>query len=91
MAGRGIDGCPSLLWSAVLPASTELILPSDRFDLTIARDPQGNISTVTFDGRGYGHGVGMCQCGAIGRARAGWTCEQILTHYYTDVAIKKLY
>ena len=33
-------------------------------------------------GRGYGHGVGMCQCGAQGMARQGKTAEQILFHYY---------
>jgi stage II sporulation protein D len=33
-------------------------------------------------GRGFGHGVGMCQCGAEGMARAGETCEQILSYYY---------
>ena len=33
-------------------------------------------------GRGWGHGVGMCQCGAEGMARQGKTTEQILAHYY---------
>ena len=33
-------------------------------------------------GRGWGHGVGMCQCGAEGMARQGQTVEQILSHYY---------
>ena len=33
-------------------------------------------------GRGWGHGVGMCQCGAEGMARQGRTAEQILSHYY---------
>jgi SpoIID/LytB domain protein len=39
-------------------------------------------STVTFHGRGYGHGVGLSQYGARGRALAGQTAEQILAHYY---------
>ncbi len=39
-------------------------------------------SNVTFYGRGYGHGVGMSQYGAKGRALAGQTTEQILAHYY---------
>jgi stage II sporulation protein D len=34
------------------------------------------------DGRGWGHGVGMCQAGAIGRARAGQKYSQILAVYY---------
>ena len=33
-------------------------------------------------GRGYGHGVGMCQCGAEGMARAGKKARQILRFYY---------
>jgi stage II sporulation protein D len=34
------------------------------------------------DGRGWGHGVGMCQAGAVGRARAGQSYSQILAAYY---------
>jgi SpoIID/LytB domain protein len=37
---------------------------------------------VRFRGGGWGHGVGLCQEGAAGRARAGQTYQQILTHYY---------
>ena len=50
------------------------------------RDP-----VITFRGQGYGHGVGMCQCGAIGLARQGWPYDSILTHYYTGVDVRKLY
>ncbi len=39
-------------------------------------------ANVTFYGRGYGHGVGLSQYGAKGRALAGQTTEQILAHYY---------
>jgi stage II sporulation protein D len=38
--------------------------------------------TVTFYGRGYGHGVGLSQYGARGRALAGQTAETILAHYF---------
>ncbi|KPJ70441.1 MAG: hypothetical protein AMS14_10690, partial [Planctomycetes bacterium DG_20] len=34
------------------------------------------------DGRGFGHGVGLCQYGAEGKARRGWSAEQILEFYY---------
>lgn len=44
-----------------------------------------------FTGAGWGHGVGMCQTGAIGRAKAGHTFEQILRHYYSGASISKLY
>jgi stage II sporulation protein D len=38
--------------------------------------------TVTFFGRGYGHGVGLSQAGAYGRATAGQSAATILAHYY---------
>jgi stage II sporulation protein D len=46
---------------------------------------------VIIRGRGFGHGVGMCQWGAEGRARAGQTAEQILTHYYPGALINQRY
>lgn len=45
----------------------------------------------TVRGAGWGHGVGMCQTGAIGQAHAGRTAEQILTHYYTGAEVVTLY
>lgn len=42
-------------------------------------------------GKGYGHGVGMCQCGAEGMARKGKSTEEILDYYYPGAKIKKLY
>lgn len=42
---------------------------------------------ATFEGRGFGHGVGMSQNGAIGMAVEGFTYDEILTWYYTDVEI----
>ena len=44
---------------------------------------------VIIKNKGYGHGVGMSQYGAEGMARAGYTYEEILKHYYKDVEIKK--
>ncbi len=42
-------------------------------------------------GRGWGHGVGMCQYGAQGMAKEGKTAEQILYHYYPDSRIVSVY
>jgi stage II sporulation protein D len=39
------------------------------------------------NGRGHGHGVGLCQWGARGQALEGRTCEQILKHYYPGTTI----
>jgi stage II sporulation protein D len=44
-------------------------------------------SATEFFGRGYGHGVGLSQYGARGRAAAGQTAAQILAHYYKDTTI----
>jgi len=41
----------------------------------------------TFKGYGYGHGIGMCQWGAKGRADKGQTYQQILTHYYQGTQV----
>jgi len=42
-------------------------------------------------GRGWGHGVGMCQCGAEGMAREGSSTEEILQHYYPGAKIVSVY
>ncbi len=70
------------------PAS---ILPSTFFDLKIKRNSGGDIDSIVFEGRGNGHGAGMCQTGAIGMARKGLTYDQILKHYYSDTKITKVY
>lgn len=78
-------------WVVGRTSNADLILPSDRFDIDIERDGAGELKRVTFSGKGYGHGVGMCQCGAIGLSRKGWTYDRILTLYYQGAEIKKLY
>jgi stage II sporulation protein D len=49
------------------------------------------VAGFLFTGRGWGHGVGMCQVGAYGLARQGYTAEQILKAYYTGIDLTKLY
>jgi SpoIID/LytB domain protein len=44
-----------------------------------------------FRGAGFGHGVGMCQMGAIGMASAGKTHAQILAHYFRGTHVHRLY
>ncbi len=46
-------------------------------------------SMVIINNKGYGHGVGMSQYGAEGMAKEGYNYQEILTHYYTGVEIKK--
>jgi len=47
----------------------------------------GEVSSLTVTGRGYGHGIGMCQWGAIGRARAGQDFRTILETYYPGTRV----
>ena len=46
-------------------------------------------ASALFTGRGWGHGVGMCQNGAYGLALGGATYEQILKTYYTGVELRR--
>jgi stage II sporulation protein D len=77
-------------------------LKAEDFRLTV--DPTGRklkssiCQIVSWDnywaflsGRGWGHGVGMCQYGAEGMAREGKNAEQILSHYYPASRTKSLY
>lgn len=50
--------------------------------------PEGD--AYLFRGRGWGHGVGMCQIGAIAMAKLGFTFEQILARYYPGAKLENL-
>ena len=47
--------------------------------------------TFVLHGAGFGHGVGMCQTGAIGMAEAGKPHAEILAHYYRGTHLHRLY
>lgn len=64
---------------------------STRFELKVQRDEEGFVASMTLEGSGYGHGVGLCQWGAIGMAREGKSYNNILRHYYREVEIKRLF
>jgi stage II sporulation protein D len=49
------------------------------------------VTGFIFTGRGWGHGVGMCQFGAYGLAKQGLTVDQILKTYYTGIELTKMY
>lgn len=53
------------------------------------RDARGGVRRFVFTGKGWGHGVGLCQVGASGMAQAGATYEQILKHYYTGIRLAR--
>ncbi len=63
-----------------------LELPETLFAMNLRTRPDGE-RTVHFLGRGWGHGVGLCQNGAYGLARAGRRFQEILGHYYTGIQV----
>jgi len=85
-------------WVLGRASNPERILQSDYFKIgDISYAPDGSISFVTLLGKGYGHGVGMCQMGALGMARSNtadtikYTYEQIIKRYYSGVTLEKLF
>ncbi len=78
-------------WALGRPSRPGSILPSSNFEVSLKRDKNGYVTSATITGRGYGHGVGLCQCGMIGRARAGQKYRDILPHYYSGAIIERVY
>ena len=64
-----------------LKTSKGRMLESSRFDIEM----EGN--RITARGSGYGHGVGLCQMGALGRSAAGQSYQEILEAYYPGTAV----
>ncbi|MBC7911463.1 MAG: hypothetical protein H7Y30_13230, partial [Pyrinomonadaceae bacterium] len=54
-------------------------------------DSAGRVNGFTFIGRGWGHGVGLCQVGAYGLAKQGLSYDKILKAYYTGIELTKMY
>jgi stage II sporulation protein D len=67
-------------------------LKSTLFDVSPSTDgSQHAVARWIFDGAGFGHGVGMCQTGAIGMAEGGVDYRKILQHYYSGSHVHSLY
>jgi stage II sporulation protein D len=60
-------------------------LPSTSFSLGMSGD------RIVLTGKGYGHGVGLCQWGARGSALRGMTYRQILSKYYPGTEVRRAY
>jgi stage II sporulation protein D len=56
-------------------------------DRTVA--PDGRVQSYIFSGKGWGHGLGLCQVGAYGMALRGKSYDEILRHYYTGVDLTR--
>ncbi len=67
------------------------MLGSTVFQLATNHAADGAVRRVAAHGAGWGHGVGMCQWGAVGRARAGQDFETILTTYFPGAMVARWY
>jgi stage II sporulation protein D len=47
--------------------------------------------TITITGHGFGHGIGLCQYGALEMAKRGYSSEEIIKHYYSGIKLRKIY
>jgi len=66
--------------------STGMKIKSTGFELK-----ESNENWIFTKGRGFGHGVGFCQCGAQAMAREQKNAEEILMYYYPCSKLKKIY
>jgi stage II sporulation protein D len=78
--GLAADGQPM----DINPGSNSYFVATADGVVEKSKDDAGTVTAYVFDGRGYGHGVGMSQWGAMGMAAAGMTYGQIIEHYYNQ-------
>jgi SpoIID/LytB domain protein len=102
LSERGVSGRASVLTLSGEKGATQIrgelnirrlfgMLNSSMAVVGPARDAEGRITGWVFRGGGWGHGVGMCQTGAIGRAEAGQRYQEILRHYYNGAEVAPIY
>ena len=76
----GADGV-----AVLLPDTARTVLTGS--GQTVVNEASGGSDEWTFDGKGWGHSLGLCQWGSIGMGRAGYTFDQIIKYYFTGVQI----
>ena len=75
-----VDGLP-IRWTLDVP---DTLFTAKRLE------PKNREAGWLFTGRGFGHGVGMCQVGSYGMAQRGHSYRDILTHYYTGTELGRV-
>ncbi|MCI0409698.1 MAG: hypothetical protein L0191_14240, partial [Acidobacteria bacterium] len=70
---------------------TALGLKENLFTLERQMDPSGGVAAFHFAGKGWGHGIGLCQVGAYGMAVRGEDYATILKHYYPGIELLRIY
>ena len=68
-----------------------LNLRDSLFVIDREKDEQGNVTHFIFSGKGWGHGVGLCQVGAYRMAQKGAAYDDILKKYYRGIKLDKIY
>ena len=71
--------------------SLRVHLDSAKLKSTLLSSVELKDGKITFEGSGYGHGVGMSQWGAYGMAEEGKSYEDIIAHYFREVGIAKVW
>lgn len=66
-------------------------LRENLFVVDTEKDARGDVVAFMFTGRGWGHGVGLCQTGAFGLAKEGYSYTAILQKYYTGIRLQRMY
>ncbi len=66
------------------------IVPSNNFRITLEQAGPRQVK-IRLKGDGLGHGVGMCQLGALDLADKGWDYKKILSYYFPNHRLKKIY
>jgi stage II sporulation protein D len=87
-AGSFTVGRDRVRW--ILAPARGGILNSSKFDVRVERSG-GGVAAIVAEGGGWGHGIGMCQVGAMGRARAGQDYRTILEAYYPGIRVERMY
>jgi stage II sporulation protein D len=86
----GVVGSAGQLDLKGLQVRWGLGLRENLFVINREKGPRGEVERFVITGKGWGHGVGLCQVGAFGMAEAGATFEEILKHYYTGVSLSRV-
>ena len=90
LSGSALAADPGVGRTLTLPTPSPTIAPATPAPTSSVTSPSGVTTlpaSVTFYGRGYGHGVGLSQHGARGRALAGQAAGDILVHYYAGTTL----
>ncbi len=91
---RGLSGRAKTILvngESVPAANLRIALGSTKMRSTLLTKLNFEGGKVTMEGKGYGHGVGMPQWGAYGMAEDGKTAEEIVTYYFQDVTVEKVW